>query len=259
MPHAGKTRTRPRWKHRIAAAVGLGLITTVLVAWGLVLFAPPTNRVFIACYLNSSEAILVIQETVQSPERTAFTEWYYLCPADSSEIQPDRFNPTFEPSWRLDNQTLPAACDAMERAFEHPVLPAWVPRSIDAPTGAIGYLHLSAGWPLRCLRSTGYIEGVNQPFRMQWSLRFRPPRSAPHPVTRNAPPPSDGTLPLLPIPLGFAANTALFSAAWWVLLLGHRDVRRVIRRRRNLCEHCAYSRESLAPATPCPECGAPVG
>jgi hypothetical protein len=75
-------------------------------------------------------------------------------------------------------------------------------------------------------------------------------------------PPMDSArfLPLRPIPLNFAINTAFFAATWWMLtavpLCGYRAVRRARRRRRGACIDCGYSHYGLpASVARCPECG----
>lgn len=63
------------------------------------------------------------------------------------------------------------------------------------------------------------------------------------------------TLPLRPLPLGFLLDTLLFAAGWYALLFLHSALRRTLRRRRNQCPHCGYSRGGISSETPCPECG----
>jgi hypothetical protein len=60
-------------------------------------------------------------------------------------------------------------------------------------------------------------------------------------------------LPLRPIAVGFAANTLLYGCAAYMLLLVP-TLRTHLRRRRNLCPSCGYSREGLGEGA-CPECG----
>lgn len=53
---------------------------------------------------------------------------------------------------------------------------------------------------------------------------------------------------------GFYVNTLFYTAIAWLGWGGSGVVRRVIRRRRNLCENCGYSRRGGA-VEGCPECG----
>lgn len=64
-------------------------------------------------------------------------------------------------------------------------------------------------------------------------------------------------IPLTPIPLGLAGNTAFYAALWFVLIRGRRtagEIRAWSRRRRDCCEACGYSLVGLSPSR-CPECG----
>ena len=56
------------------------------------------------------------------------------------------------------------------------------------------------------------------------------------------------------LPVGFAVNTAVYGAAWY-LLLAIPSARRKRRERRELCVACRYDRAGLAPDAACPECG----
>lgn len=62
-------------------------------------------------------------------------------------------------------------------------------------------------------------------------------------------------LPYAPLWTGFAADTAIFSAVWWVLLNTPRFVVRRYRRRRGACLECGYNRAGLTTEVACPECG----
>jgi hypothetical protein len=253
MSRAQRTRSKPQWKHRIIAAVLLGALTTVLSAWFFVLSTPLTNSTVTMCALNSPSDQDLYIRTLH--EKARGIHWFFIRPQDLNHYPVNEFSPDREPAWRITTETLTDADRALRFYFRGGMyLPEWLPQTIDPDPGLIGYSGRAAGWPMLAMRSIATCEHPNQGLVLSWTVRFRPP--APPNIARSPQlDPFNGTLPLRPIPLGFAANTALFSVAWWVLLLGHRDIRRVIRRRRNLCEHCAYPRESLAPETPCPECG----
>lgn len=62
-------------------------------------------------------------------------------------------------------------------------------------------------------------------------------------------------IPLTPVWPGFAANALAYGVCVWVLLGVWGAVRRWNRSRTGRCPRCAYRRDSLPPAAPCPECG----
>lgn len=64
----------------------------------------------------------------------------------------------------------------------------------------------------------------------------------------------DRPLPLRPIVVGFAADTALYSFAWWFALFVAKKTRRWWRRAKGQCEHCVYDLRGTS-SDRCPECG----
>jgi hypothetical protein len=61
--------------------------------------------------------------------------------------------------------------------------------------------------------------------------------------------------PYLPLPVGFAMDTAFYGAIWWLFMAGPLKLRRHFRLRRNHCPHCNYNLAGLASGSKCPECG----
>lgn len=62
-------------------------------------------------------------------------------------------------------------------------------------------------------------------------------------------------IPLMPIPLGFAVNTALYAVAWLGLILVLLRARHDLRLRAGLCPRCKYP---IGPSPVCTECGAKI-
>lgn len=70
--------------------------------------------------------------------------------------------------------------------------------------------------------------------------------------------PYPGTIPLRPLWLGLAADTAIFALAWWLPFAAVGFFRRGRRLARGQCVRCGYDLKATAPDAPCPECGATV-
>jgi hypothetical protein len=140
---------------------------------------------------------------------------------------------------------------------------AWLSEAPDRPTdtwlasGRASSLHeLAAGWPFRALRCE-FDSPVPVPKRTPPAV-YTPRRGIAldcHTVVRGG-----GTvfqpraLPYGVLVPGFAANTALYAACWFVAVFGTRDARRRLRACRGKCERCGYDLHGqVSPG--CPECG----
>jgi len=66
---------------------------------------------------------------------------------------------------------------------------------------------------------------------------------------------SGKVIPVRPIPSGFVINTLFYTLILWLLFVAPFTARRIIRRRRGMCEKCAYP---IGVSTVCTECGAAV-
>ena len=98
---------------------------------------------------------------------------------------------------------------------------------------------LEAGWPLRCVRSKRF---------------FPEPRRA-NPIISGAIQLGSQSLPIEPIPLGFALNALFYATLLWLLTVGLFALRGVLRLRRGLCPKCVYP---IGESPVCTECGKPL-
>ncbi len=114
----------------------------------------------------------------------------------------------------------------------------------------------AAGWPFYALHSwqvrsvhTGAESFVSESLHI--SLTGRSRSAGPLRNVRQEP----IRLPIIPLWKGFAANTLLFAAAWLLVGFMCRRVVAWVRGKRGLCSVCGYSRSGRPAGSPCPECG----
>jgi hypothetical protein len=137
---------------------------------------------------------------------------------------------------------------------QRPLWFVWLPRSADDGQILDETSARAAGWPWLCLCSTRVRSGGNPAAHIRGALPIVPPSSY---RTRIRTDPDLGTVPLLPIWSGLAADTGVFALPWLVIL-GVPSLRRALRVRRGLCPHCGYDLRGLPAGSPCPECGRPA-
>lgn len=106
------------------------------------------------------------------------------------------------------------------------------------------------GWPLRCLSGIEHAHFSSPPGSYATTTREFQGY-----YIRGTTSSRIRRIPYHVIPLGLAANSLLFAAAWSFILWVPRIVRRRLRLRRDQCPHCNYNLQGLTPNSNCPECG----
>jgi hypothetical protein len=252
-------------RRRIIIAVYLGVLTTVASAWFLAL-APTQRRWSMSGMpIDPPPLSATTRQLTIEHERGPGDEWVQLVVvkmqrgvlADgtpSLEVAGAyaSLGPTFaaDPPWRLDASTARAVRAAIND-FPHPPWPSWLPAIPPTGAGLVSYGARATGWPLKSMRSLSRLEEPGGALRWSGSLRLRP-LSAYRP--QDARGPQKGCVPILPVPLGFTLDTAVFGALWAVPLIVMPALRARRRARRGRCPACGYDLRAGAHER-CPECG----
>ncbi len=221
-----------RWlTKRIILSLILGALTTFAVAWGC------------AYWIDVHKGrITVVALPIPKPATYSF----YRARAIGAER-------IYLIVWSYPNEARPDSRD--DEAF----LPAWVPWDLSqVPTGDEKSPLMCAdarGWPWPALWCEAITPDYNTPAKFKISgggIACGEQETAISPfgiITANA-----RVFPLRPLWPGFVYNTAISTAAWFVLLLPL-GLRRTLRRRRNQCTRCGYSLQGIEHTNTCPECG----
>ena len=225
-----------RWTRSIAVFLAAGAIVSVLVAWACACLSPHES--------DQHFRMSAIQHEWTAPKPRWWPEWDASDPrrafADDGFAEDraygfgircvDWIPPGPEP---LDPEIYGTAIISM----------------IDEATAT----ETSAGWPLYCLRGQQLHAHVNpDPTVRGWWAKngILLDRRARH---RDA---NWGKiiLPLEPIWTGLAVDAIVYGALLWLVTLGPRTMRRLVRRARGRCVRCGYRLTGLT-ADRCPECG----
>lgn len=136
--------------------------------------------------------------------------------------------------------------------------------SVDFREGFDQVISTATGWPFRAFRGEQWIRWSPAPIPALPQVTLGPnaiPVLVPEPMERTVSlwlvadtVSGSWAIPYAPIWRGLSSDLLIF-AAFWFLVLSLASLRRALRRRRGLCNRCAYDLKGLPPGSPCPECG----
>jgi hypothetical protein len=234
MSHGDQDRRRKGCRMSFMAslcivALFLGAAVTVLVAWGVALWAPLSRMVGPA------------------PVQVSFHPAHGIIGPEHQEITRCGFGLTSRQHfWFVESHEMAST--------DRPRI--WVGAG-ERRWGQFEMKVYEAGWPIRVLRA---VELTDQAERGPNGAALRQPGTIAAGLTdaeRHLPPllqlHTGRTLPLEPIWKPFIASTLLYGGVPLILICGRFWVRQHFRRRHGLCLTCAYP---LGSAERCPECGA---
>ncbi len=213
-------RLRPSpWLARLLIGAAVGVVVTVIVAWGVTVFVLPTadkNALNLGSFRHKSGVAVSVGEI----------------PAFGMQIR-----------WANREESSLQRFATIER-------PEWVPENHEPDHW---WMRQTYGWPLRAMAIEHLY--LQNPVGSPSENSLTPIR---HPtLLRITTPGSSYALPFDVVPGAFVADAIVFGSLYVGLAYALARARR--RRRAGLCPKCLYSLRGLAPDTPCPECGtAPV-
>jgi hypothetical protein len=233
---------------RIATAIVLGLVTTIAVAAGL------------ACWVNIGAAPAVVAK-----DGDHLQPWHILLrvPGAQREVwfEKGRVYGSGKPGPAGASSAAVSCWSYATQVRRDPRTTTRTDLVVEPRIAEVVFSIPPQGWsasidrrgfPFHAFESriVGHI-GFNAPnvYRVDWGTLI-PDRNAT--LSGAVSLPMLRIIPWRPIPLAAAANTAIYSVAWWVLLGIPGAVLAVRRRRGGLCPRCAYD---LRGVSGCPECG----
>ncbi len=224
---------RRRLFHQLLASALLGMVTNALIAFVLACFArftgPGDSVLIIVDHQGHSVIALVSRDFAPGCASVSITS---RSPSFPGTLTFDEFRGRLlGPSPSLYSHD-PEVLRREQRLWQDWTQWATALTATDSHRTAI-----AAGFPFLSFRG-----GVSKSTPARQGIialaRAKPPR----------------LIPVIPIPLGFAANSSIYAALWAILWFGQLPVRRALRLRRGHCPRCSYDLRANLPSG-CPECG----
>lgn len=248
-----------RWRRlaiRGAAAVVLGVVTTVGVAWGLAFGDMSGDVRMSVTQVCEGEPAGRGRGVDVRAGKVVVDRWRRagVCEAIGTAYGPGTLPFIGIPlvsAFAPDSSSAPT--DLMPASMARDAAP-WVmglepmPRGRDTDRRVV----LASGWPLLALRSVTE-QRPSDGDRLRWGVvaPWRATRVTGGAFGRA----SSVVLPLRPLWGGFVVNTIGAAGVWGVVLFAPGVMRRWGRRRRGACEGCGYDLRGAAVGGVCPECG----
>lgn len=204
---------------RTAEALAAGVLVTVLVSWGIAMWAP----------------MPILRPTVGTPQR----QWRGAVPATWSPI-PKRELGGQKP-WIVTQQLRSSTLESVAGYLSEV---QYTRVDVGLPWPSLSYDHLKEGPAVTTQRARREVKsGWTVTELPIWRRGLRLERVARY-----------RRIPLLPVWPGFLLNTLTYAGLaaflWWV----PGAARRTLRRRRGRCQRCGYDLRGSADGA-CPECG----
>lgn len=248
----------------------IGAITTVGVAWSCVLFSELKEQPDIAFHITSEDKGWWFSSSrgdgLGATHREVNAQWaqtsatgQFITPSNNIRIS-DGYLITDGYIGLCNFGTTPPAMPPVHRM---PIDNSYWSRlgdhhNFDSSNGRFVEEEAAYGWPMYAMWCSYYTRAwekdengrrIYQPAEYEAVLQIPESLQRLSPLTLE-----NHYLPLQPISLGFAGNTAIYASAWWIALVGIAKARRHLRRAKGKCISCAYDLRGIT-SDRCPECG----
>ncbi len=233
----------------IAVSLGVGLICSVVVAWGFALYGKSSvgSAGTISVRTFSASNLPGQVHFCQSSHRGIIQRAIWVSAAGDEQSmgleRAGRFMADLS-----ENQFVYWVNDSRVREAMWPWCVPLPSRPHDAD---YGYAVLASGWPLPCMRAYAYVKDPSSSWDMRWIFDAdeAPVAAQDFPLVRG--------VPLQPLWRGLLIDSSLYACvplAGFGIHLAYKRLLRRSRRRRGLCAYCAYPRGANGSRV-CVECG----